>query len=299
MVSQLLGIYLNDHLAGATAGTELARRISGRHGELRDLAQDVADDRLALLRLMRELDVPVRRHKAAAGWLAGKLGRIKPNGRLLSRSPLSDLVELETMRLGIEGKATLWRAVRELKDVDTAALDRLSQRAESQARVVEDARIRAAVTAFSSPAAGVDVTRTFTVGTTPDAVAEYLRDFSRTEQWDPGTVSCTRIDTGPVAVGARWRNVSKFLGKKTELVYVLTRSEPDRLMFVGTNKSATSTDDISFSAGKSPGTTEIAYHAHVEFNGLAKLGTPVAKVAMEKLGSDTEKSLTRILGTGR
>ncbi|TWP50815.1 polyketide cyclase [Lentzea tibetensis] len=145
----------------------------------------------------------------------------------------------------------------------------------------------------------MDVTRTFTVGTAPDEVADYLRDFSRTEQWDPGTVSCTRIDTGPVAVGARWRNVSMFLGRKTELVYVLTRSEPDRLRFVGTNKTATSTDDLSFSAGESPGTTEIAYHAHVELNGLARLGTPVAKIAMEKLGSDTEKSLTRILGAGR
>jgi len=30
--SNLLGIYLNDHLAGATAGTELARRIPGLTG---------------------------------------------------------------------------------------------------------------------------------------------------------------------------------------------------------------------------------------------------------------------------
>ena len=32
----LLGIYLNDHLAGATIGTELARRIAGSRQEAGD-----------------------------------------------------------------------------------------------------------------------------------------------------------------------------------------------------------------------------------------------------------------------
>src|SRR5437660_983467 len=51
----LLGIYLNDHLAGATGGVELARRSAAAHqgGEagaaLGRLASDVAMDRAALL----------------------------------------------------------------------------------------------------------------------------------------------------------------------------------------------------------------------------------------------------------
>ncbi|MDQ3402073.1 MAG: SRPBCC family protein [Actinomycetota bacterium] len=143
----------------------------------------------------------------------------------------------------------------------------------------------------------VDVTRTFTVNQSGDAVLEYLRDFSRAEEWDPGTVSCTRLDSGPVAVGSRWRNVSKFLGKETELRYELTRLEADRVQFVGKNDTATSTDDISVKPGAAPGTTSITYHAHIEFHGLAKLAGPVAKVAFEKLGNETEENLVRILGT--
>jgi hypothetical protein len=51
----VLGIYLNDHLAGATAGAELARRAAGStqdredHAALRGFAAEVAQDRVALL----------------------------------------------------------------------------------------------------------------------------------------------------------------------------------------------------------------------------------------------------------
>ena len=97
----VLGIYLNDHLAGATAGTELARRAAGSaqdredHAALRGLAADVAQDRVALLNIMATLGIPVRTYKVYAGWIGEKAGRLKFNGRLFARSPLSRLEELE------------------------------------------------------------------------------------------------------------------------------------------------------------------------------------------------------------
>lgn len=142
----------------------------------------------------------------------------------------------------------------------------------------------------------VEVTRTLTVNQSREAVLDYLRDFGRAEEWDPGTVSCRRLDTGPIAVGARWHNVSKVMGSETELTYELTRLDPDHLQFVGKNDTATSTDDISLATGERPGTTEITYHADITFHGAAKLATPIAKVAFEKLGNDTEENLRRILG---
>lgn len=51
----VFGICLNDHLAGATAGTELAHRIARTHldqgdgGRLRHFAAEVAQDRAALV----------------------------------------------------------------------------------------------------------------------------------------------------------------------------------------------------------------------------------------------------------
>lgn len=140
----------------------------------------------------------------------------------------------------------------------------------------------------------VEITRSFTVRASPDAVVDYLRDFSRAVEWDPGTVSCERIDAGPVAVGARWHNVSKIAGIETELTYELARLEPGRVVFVGKNDTATSTDDITVIAGDQPGTAKLTYHATIEFEGAAKVASPIAKVVFEKIGSDTEESLTRI-----
>lgn len=139
----------------------------------------------------------------------------------------------------------------------------------------------------------VDVERTFTVDQPVDAVTGYLRDFSTAEQWDPGTISCTRLDEGPVEVGSRWHNVSEFNGKQTELTYELVRAEPGRLTFVGKNKTATSTDDLTFAPDG--GGTAITYHATIVFHGIAKLADPFLKGKFEKLGDSTVESMTGAL----
>jgi hypothetical protein len=150
----MLGIYLNDHLAGATAGTELAHRMARSHGDgqdsgtLRRLAAEVGQDRAALLDIMAALGIKVRRYKVGAAWIGEKAGRLKFNGRLFARSPLSDLEELEILRLGVEGKAAGWRTLRTLADsdphLDSARLDELISRARRQADVLEDLRVAAA-----------------------------------------------------------------------------------------------------------------------------------------------------------
>ena len=154
MKTELLGIYLNDHLAGATVGTELARRVAGSgqktaDGEgLRRLADDIGNDRRTLLRIMAALEIPVRRYKVSAAWIGEKAGRLKLNGRLVNRSPLSDLEELELLRLGVEGKAAGWRTLRELAGsdgrLDADRLDELISRARDQADRLEELRVRAA-----------------------------------------------------------------------------------------------------------------------------------------------------------
>ena len=152
--TDLLGIYLNDHLAGATGGSELARRVARAHGggqsggALRRLAGEIAQDRAALLEFMAVLGIPVRSYKAYAAWLGEKAARLKLNGRLLARSPLSSLEELEMMRLGVEGKAAGWRTLRTLAETDTrldaGRLDELISRARSQTDLLEELRVDAA-----------------------------------------------------------------------------------------------------------------------------------------------------------
>jgi hypothetical protein len=159
----LLGIYLNDHLAGATGGVELARRASKSHRgpaapSLRQLAAEIAQDRVALLEFMAALGVPVRGYKIYAAWMGEKAGRLKPNGHLLSRSPLSSLEELEMLRLGVEGKAAGWRTLRVLagrdERLDPARLDALIARARRQADLLEELRVRAAVQVIGVDRAG-------------------------------------------------------------------------------------------------------------------------------------------------
>jgi len=150
----MLGIYLNDHLAGATAGTELAHRTARSHrygkngGPLRRLAAEIGQDRAALLDIMAALGIKVRRYKVGAAWAGEKAGRLKFNGRLFARSPLSNLEELEMLRLGVEGKAAGWRTLRTLAETDTrldpGRLDELISRARQQADLLEDLRIGAA-----------------------------------------------------------------------------------------------------------------------------------------------------------
>jgi hypothetical protein len=154
----LLGIYLNDHLAGAVVGTNLARRLaaseegSGDAVLLQRLAADIEEDRDALVELMKVLDVPIRHYKTWGAWIAERAGRLKLNGRLLARSPLSRVLELEAIRLGVEGKAAGWRTLRSLAEtddrLDPGRLDELDARARKQIDLLEELRVAAAAAVF-------------------------------------------------------------------------------------------------------------------------------------------------------
>jgi hypothetical protein len=156
---KLLGIYLNDHLAGSVTGVELAKRAAGNNRDtefgrtLEGLVAEIEEDRRALEELMDRLEIPRDRLKQGGGWLAEKVGRLKLNGSLLSYSPLSRLVELEALTLGVRGKLALWTVLQrvasvepELRSVDLAAL---AGRAESQVEELERMRLEAAALAFS------------------------------------------------------------------------------------------------------------------------------------------------------
>ncbi|MGH3046530.1 MAG: hypothetical protein ACRDNC_05925 [Gaiellaceae bacterium] len=151
MAKRLLSIYLRDHLAGATAGRELARRaLANSEGTdlepaLSRLAGEIDEDREDLVRLMGELGIRPSRTKIALGWLAERAGRLKLNGRLVRSSPLSRLVELEGLTLGVSGKQCLWagleRAGLRPEAVDLAAL---RERAGNQRRELEARRLEIA-----------------------------------------------------------------------------------------------------------------------------------------------------------
>jgi hypothetical protein len=81
-----------------------------------------------------------------------KIGRLKLNGQLRGYSPLSRLLELEGLALGIEGKLALWRSLRQVAGEEPRLapvdFDGLVQRAKAQLDELEAQRLRAAATAL-------------------------------------------------------------------------------------------------------------------------------------------------------
>ncbi|WKE73511.1 hypothetical protein [Streptomyces sp. WP-1] len=158
MQHDVLGIYLNDHLAGATVGADLARHLAHRHRHsaraslLERIADEIAQDRQSLLAIMDGLGVPAHRYKVVAGWAAERLRRLKPNGILQRHAGLDTVMELETLRLGVEGKSLLWLTLLAQAEkrtaLDTAQLNRLLDRARTQLDTVEGLRRTAAAAVF-------------------------------------------------------------------------------------------------------------------------------------------------------
>jgi hypothetical protein len=154
----LLAIYLNDHLAAATAAREVARRSAASnrnssYGEfLEQLAGEIEQDRRSLMEIMRSLEIRIDVVKTLGGWGAEKLGRFKLNGRLIGYSPLSRVVELEVLTLGVHGKLGLWRALERIEPdhppLAAAGLPGLVARAERQLEQLESNRLRAVAEAL-------------------------------------------------------------------------------------------------------------------------------------------------------
>jgi sulfur carrier protein ThiS len=157
---RLLGIYLNDHLAGATVGVELVRRArrSNRGTELGrfldGLQIEVEEDRRTLEDVIRQLGFRPSAAKRAAAVVVERAGRLKPNGQITGYSPLSRVLELEGLTIGVAGKRSLWRNLRDaagtadrLVGID---LDRLLERAEDQLARIEGHRVEAARRAFAA-----------------------------------------------------------------------------------------------------------------------------------------------------
>jgi hypothetical protein len=156
--ADLLGIYCNDHLAAATGGIELVSRMLGRHRgtrfeqPLEQLLDELREERAGLRSTMAALGLPVRQYKQLGSWVAEKLSRGKLNGRLLARSPLSDLVEFEFIATAVLAKRAGFETLRALAEVDPRVdgdlLRRLIDQADRQHGWLAEARREVAAGVF-------------------------------------------------------------------------------------------------------------------------------------------------------
>ena len=154
----LLAVSCNDHIASAAGGIELVTRMIGAHegtrheAPLRQLLDELRQEKSDLTATTRALGLPVRQYKQAAVWVAEKASRLKLNGHLLSRSPLSDLVEFEFLASAVRGKRSGFETLRIAAEVDQridkVLLDSLIEQANRQYRWLTDARREVAASVF-------------------------------------------------------------------------------------------------------------------------------------------------------
>ena len=152
--SRWLAIYLQNHEAAASAGTDLFARMSRSQRDrpwgpaVVDVAEEVAQDLRTLRGLLRSSGVRPDTVSSLALRAGERVGRLKPNGRLVRRSPLSDLVEVEAGLDAVQAKAAGWAALRVAYRSDRPIdLDELTRRADDQIARMRSvhARVAAAV----------------------------------------------------------------------------------------------------------------------------------------------------------
>ena len=154
MDKKLLGIYINDHLAGHVAGLELARRTaSSNEGTdlghfLKGFVDDLEQEKQVIEQALESVDSDPARIKMMAAWIAEKAGRLKLNGQVTGYSPLSRVLEVEAMGNGVASKIDLWKTLLRVGVQTGADLSALIERAEAQRTELETQRQQALSEAF-------------------------------------------------------------------------------------------------------------------------------------------------------
>lgn len=138
------------------------------------------------------------------------------------------------------------------------------------------------------------ITRTVETSRPPGEVFDYLSDFTTTTEWEPATVSTSRV-SGDGTVGTRYVNVSKFLGSTSELEYeVVTYSPPDTIVLRGRNASLDARDTIELTAIENGG-TRVSYTAEFHLRSWRRIAAPVLAPALRRLVDKGGEGLDSVL----
>jgi hypothetical protein len=156
MAYQGLDVYLNDHLAGATAGVNLSQLAAEEHRQdehgpfFGELASEIKQDFETLERLLEGLGTEKSATKSAVAEVGSKVMATKFTG---DDDELNAFVTLETLSIGIEGKRCMWTALQRVEDaypsLESFDIDELISRAQSQRDRIEAKRLEIAPQALA------------------------------------------------------------------------------------------------------------------------------------------------------
>ena len=160
MADNSIDVYLNDHLAGAMLGSELAEQLRAQnHGTalgllMESLAAEIEQDRQTLMELMQHMDTSTNPVKRATAWIGEKATTAKFSGVTSGDPQLGTFMALETLALGVRGKACMWKTLKRVADqhpaIATVNLDELIYRASVQEDALERERVAAGTRALAN-----------------------------------------------------------------------------------------------------------------------------------------------------
>ena len=161
MPDKAMDVYLNDHLAGAMIGIELAQQILSHNqgtpvGDLMArLAPQIKEDRQTLFDLMQRVDSSRSPVKQAGAWVTGKASRAKFWGPTSPEPALGTFMALESLALGVQGKLSLWNALAQVADrhpmIALLNFPELIDRAQHQYSAIEQERLLVGRRALTRP----------------------------------------------------------------------------------------------------------------------------------------------------
>ena len=151
-MSEALATYLQDHLAGAEMAIDMLHALSEQYRGstlgtfAAGLVQEIEGDRATLRQIADQVGDGGSSLKEATAWIGEKFTRLKLHSRV--SGALGALEALETLGLGILGKAKLWRALAEIADAEPRLhgvnFGELHERALAQHEQVEARRLEVA-----------------------------------------------------------------------------------------------------------------------------------------------------------
>ena len=138
------------------------------------------------------------------------------------------------------------------------------------------------------------VERTFTVARPVEAVFDHLSDFTRTEEWDPGTIDTERT-AGDGGVGTTWSQLTELLGRTVELTAETVELErPTVLVFRGNDRDTWVTTTFRLTAVAED--TSVHYRADYVFpTGTAIRTAMFGRRRLEALADETATLLQEAL----
>ena len=130
-----------------------------------------------------------------------------------------------------------------------------------------------------------------TVPRTLESCFRYLRDFSTSEQWDPGVYRAVKSTPGPVREGTCFDLLLNSAGRRVPMHYRIARLTPNReIVLQGEAEGLHALDIISLQdVGQE--NTRIRYRADLSFTGVAGRIEPLLRPWLRRVGREAMAGL--------